>query len=256
MRVSAEKMTDQQVADLRAAIAAMAQISDDRGYQYFARLHGGPPRPYCQHGYSDQWDVYHGAPLFLPWHRAYLNFIELAMQDRVAGVTMPWWDWTSPKSHAEGIPASYTGDGNPLAAQPVAQGFSRPRGVPEMSWRDPDIPANLPTADMLDSALAKGTFMDFSTYLEQQLHNNVHGWVGGAMGQVPIAAFDPIFFAHHTMVDRVWRLWQAKYGLAGPPQASFSVVLDPFPVTVGDIVNVSVLGYDYAGSTVTAEGTG
>src|SRR5947209_4046482 len=149
----------------------MAAISDDRGFQHFASLHGGPPRAYCQHGYADQWNRYHGAPLFLPWHRAYLHFFELAMQDRVPGVTLAWWDWTSPLSHQAGVPAGYQGARNPLATQPIAQGAQRPRGVPATTSRDPDSPDRLPSPQDLERVLRRTSFMDFSTQLEQQLHN-------------------------------------------------------------------------------------
>jgi tyrosinase len=104
--------------------------------------------------------------------------------------------------------------------------------------------------------LGLSDFQDFSTQLEQQLHNAVHGWVGGAMGSVPIAAFDPIFYAHHTMVDRIWRLWQQRHGQPGPPAGASATVLDPFPMTVGDVLDVAVLGYDYAGSAADTPGTG
>lgn len=255
LRPSVGKLSSAQLQALKDAIGAMAKLSDDRGFQYFARLHGGPPRAYCQHGYSDQWNRYHGAPLFLPWHRAYLHFLELAMQDRVPGVTLAWWDWTSPTSHTAGVPVGYEGAGNPLASQPIAHGFNRPRGIPAQSWREPDSPQNLPGSQDLETVLQRRGWMDFSTQLEQQLHNRVHGWVGGAMGSVPIAAFDPIFYAHHCMVDRVWRLWQLRHGQPGPPAASAHIVLEPFPVTVGDVLDVRRLGYDYAGSTASAEGT-
>jgi hypothetical protein len=39
-------------------------------------------------------------------------------------------------------------------------------------------------------------FLDFSSALEA-LHDRVHVWVGGHMGLIPFAAFDPIFWAHH-----------------------------------------------------------
>jgi tyrosinase len=255
LRPSVEKLTAQQLAKLQEAIGALAAISDDRGYQHFASLHGGPPKSYCQHGYADQWNRYHGAPLFLPWHRAYLHFVELAMADRVVDVTLAWWDWSSPQSHAEGIPAGFEGAGNPLAGQPIAKGAERPRGVPASTWREPDKPENLPDSATVQGILELTSFMDFSTQLEQQLHNAVHGWVGGAMGSVPIAAYDPIFFAHHCMVDRLWRLWQLKHGQPGPPAGSSGVVLDPFPLTVGDVLTVGALGYDYAGTTTSAPGT-
>lgn len=31
---------------------------------------------------------------FLPWHRQYLRAFELALQEMVPGVTLPYWDWT------------------------------------------------------------------------------------------------------------------------------------------------------------------
>ena len=37
----------------------------------------------------------------------------------------------------------------------------------------------------------------------EYIHNNVHNWVGGdagQMGDVPVAAYDPIFFLHHWYV--------------------------------------------------------
>ncbi len=46
--------------------------------------------------------------MFLPWHRAYLYFFELALQDRVPEVAIPWWDWTSASAHQEAamVPAA------------------------------------------------------------------------------------------------------------------------------------------------------
>jgi tyrosinase len=69
--------------------------------------------------------------------------------------------------------------------------------------RDPDVPDELPQAATIDSILDASTFEDFSTRLEN-VHNDVHGWVGGSMSLIPIAAFDPVFWAHHAMIDRLW----------------------------------------------------
>jgi tyrosinase len=253
LRVSVEKLSVQQGQRLDDAIAAIAQLSDDRGFQYYARLHGGPPRVYCQHGTRDALGRFQGAPLFLPWHRAYLHFMELSMQDRVPDVTHAWWDWTSPRSHADGIPELY--DQGALASQPIAEGFPRRPGVPDVTSRDPDDAANLPTTVEVEQIVALESFGDFSTQLENQLHNRIHGWVGGAMGAVPIAAFDPVFYAHHAMVDRIWRLWQLRHGRPGPPESAMPTVLPPFPVRVADVIDVTRLGYDYAGSATGAPGT-
>src|SRR5204863_4329487 len=120
-RRSVRRLTAGQLADLRRAISAAQPISDDRGYQHHAGIHGLPLPMYCTHG----------SPLFLPWHRAYLYFFEKALQDQVPGVTLPWWDWSH--GHAEGVPAAYgaenvDGRANPLYSSPVQPSGREPGG--------------------------------------------------------------------------------------------------------------------------------
>src|SRR6185295_9632413 len=103
--------------------------------------------------------------------------------------------------------------------------------------------------ELVEEVLALRDFNDFSLQLEEQLHNSVHGWVGGTMGQVPTAAFDPIFWAHHTMVDRLWSLWQVRHSSRGPRPDQWRVVLRGVDMTVGDVLDTTALGYGYAAST-------
>jgi hypothetical protein len=49
LRKSAATLTDADLAGLRAALAAMQGISDDRGYQHYAGIHGLPLPGYCVH---------------------------------------------------------------------------------------------------------------------------------------------------------------------------------------------------------------
>ena len=70
------------------------------------------------------------------------------------------------------------------------------------------------------------------------------------MSTVATAAFDPIFFSHHTMVDKLWFDWQVKQGAVGPDEQMWDVVLTPFPVTVRDMLNVEQLNYDYVEKVV------
>ncbi|KAF4222006.1 hypothetical protein CNMCM5878_007558 [Aspergillus fumigatiaffinis] len=48
----------------------------------------------------------------------------------------------------------------------------------------------------------------------EEIHNNIHLWTGGSngveghMANVPVAAFDPIFWLHHCNVDRLFAIWQ------------------------------------------------
>jgi tyrosinase len=69
------------------------------------------------------------------------------------------------------------------------------------------------------------------------------------MTQIAFAAYDPIFWAHHTMIDRLWRLWQLRHPGALPPAAILLDALPPFRATVRQTLDVTALGYDYATST-------
>lgn len=122
---------------------------------------------------------------------------------------LAWWDWTSTASHSSGLPPSFArarvdGKANPLNRSQVPPA-ARINGQPRQTSRAPSPPAGLPSAASVQSVLALADFLDFQTQLEN-LHGAVHVWVGGTMGQIPWAAYDPIFWAHHVMIDRLWRL--------------------------------------------------
>lgn len=246
-RPSVEGMTPTQLADFRRAVTGAMGIYDNRGWWYQAGIHGLPLPISCQH---------HN-PLFLPWHRAYLYYFELALQDRVAGISIPWWDWTSAGSHQIGIPAAYTdpSNNNPLTGSdidPVAVQQAQQAGLPDApshTDRSPGSPSQLPTTSQVNNVLALADFSDFTTQLES-IHDNVHVWVGGTMAEIPLAAYDPVFWAHHTMIDRLWRLWQLRHPTAGVPASLLNEALPPFPMTVKQTLSVTALGYDYAQSVI------
>jgi tyrosinase len=91
-------------------------------------------------------------------------------------------------------------------------------------------------------------FVDFSNQL-QDVHDQVHGWVGGDMGVVATSAFDPIFWSHHCMIDRVWYLWQLQNGVNNIPDDYKDRTLAPFGMVVRDVLDISRLGYEYAHGT-------
>jgi tyrosinase len=241
-----------QLAILRRAFAAVLGISDERGYQYHAGIHGLPLPIGC--------DNAHGTPYFLPWHRAYLYFFERALRDQVRDAMLTWWDWRTVQLGADpGLPAAFrqrtTGDGpNPLFSVSInrvalEQGRRQGMAVPARTRRAPGKgPVSLPTRDEVAAVLKLHDFLDFTEQLED-LHNRVHVWVGGHMGMIPFAAYDPIFWAHHTMIDRIWRLWQLRHPNALPPAAILDQALPPFRMTVRQTLDVTALGYDYAEST-------
>lgn len=257
-RLSVDTMNDAQLTAFRAAMSSAMAISDERGYNYQAGIHGLPLPISC--------DIAHGHPIFLPWHRAYLYFFELTLRDQQAEVTLPWWDWTADAA----IPAAYNDSHvdrapNPLYSakvDPVAleQGAREEDPKAPNTLREPgaDGAPPLPSTAEIEAVLALGDFEDFTHQLEN-LHNNVHMWVGGNkghMGDIQFAAFDPIFWAHHAMIDRVWRLWQLRHPQAGVPAPLLGEALAPFNMTVAQTLECATLGYDYATGATGGAGTG
>ncbi len=98
------------------------------------------------------------------------------------------------------------------------------------------------------------SFSEFQTRIEA-VHDDVHVWVGGIMRDIGYAAYDPLFFAHHTMIDRAWRIWQHRNPGALPRPDLLEVPLRPNGIKVRDVLEVKQLGYDYAGTASHAEGT-
>jgi tyrosinase len=246
-RRSVRRLTAGQLADFRAAISAAQGINDDRGFQYWAGIHGLPLPISCVHHRE----------LFLPWHRAYLYLFEKALQERVPGVTLPWWDWTS--NHAEGIPEAYSrrraeGKKNPLYDSPIQTSGRAAKGQTRTS-RAPGAPGALPSPAEAESVLDNRDYFTFQTQLES-IHDGVHVWTGGTMGDILTAAYDPLFWAHHCMIDRLWYLWQLRHPGAGLPRALLGRALAPFPLTVRQTIEMTQLGYDYAASTAATKGPG
>lgn len=262
-RESVSRLSAEQLAAFRAALTGLLERHDNRGYQYLAGWHGVPDG-ICQH-HND---------LFLPWHRGYLYHFELALQDIDPTVTLPWWNWID----EPGIPAAYEdaeidGAPNVLRSAPVA-----PIGVPPQDWfpaethREPWDPAQpgpgpqAPplrefqiaegTVDTLGWLMGATTHTDFSQRC-WRLHDNLHVWVGGEMQDPNWAAFDPLFWAHHTMVDRLWRIWQHDHQGADPGAELIDgpmTFLKPPALTVREVLDVTQLGYEYSGQTTSVAG--
>ncbi|KAK2880013.1 hypothetical protein FQN49_000648 [Arthroderma sp. PD_2] len=92
---------------------------------------------------------------------------------------------------------------------------------------------------------------DYSTFSTQALpdrdpynnvetvHGYVHGFVGGEghMTYIPWSAYDPIFWLHHTNVDRLIAIWQALYPdsyVKPVPNRGGSYVTEPGTVEDGN----------------------
>ena len=232
---------------MRQAMTQAEAIRDDRGYNHIAGFHGAPGQ-YCWHHQQSQRTPVQ-ARLFLPWHRAYLWWLEQALQDLIAGVALPYWDWAA---DAE-IPPAYTrarvdNQANPLSATRMYV----PTAQPALNRRTRRAPGRtpgtrLPAAAEIDDLLTDTDWASFSDRVED-FHDQVHVWVGGDMSDIATAAFDPIFFAHHCQIDRLWYLWQVRHGNSSFPAELLNEPLVPFGKTPAGVLNVQALRYEYAAS--------
>jgi len=259
VRQNVSAMSAPEVNRLRKAIEGMLARDDNRGYQFFAGWHG-VPLEICQH---------HN-PYFLPWHRGYLYHFELALQEVDPGVTVPWWNWMDEPGIPKAFEVKKAGKRkNVLASAPIKPlGVPRGPGWPRRTQRDPGgIPQALPPP--LGNARFPGSrggasswIMAAPSYEEfwkrcARVHDNVHVWVGGQMLDQNWAAFDPLFWAHHAMVDRLWRIWQHNNPGALPnhPTLEYSMTFAREPsLRVRDVLDVKSLGYEYAAQTATVPG--
>ncbi|MBV9999514.1 MAG: tyrosinase family protein [Verrucomicrobia bacterium] len=190
---------------------------------------------------------------FLIWHRAYVYYFERILRDAAQdpGLSLPYWDYTDKKQR--GFPALYGAPENdPATGQPTNPLYDARRenaftqGLLELS--DAAVSTDFAfQAEKFFGVTADGGFAGAANDLEPGAqgriettpHNNVHfaigGFIatdpagnsgtGGLMSQVTTAAGDPIFWAHHCNIDRLWSVWDClphrQWGSA-PPAAWFT----------------------------------
>lgn len=83
--------------------------------------------------------------------------------------------------------------------------------------------------------------------LEGRPHNYGHRWFGPGSSMIndKMAAEDPIFWAHHGNLDRLWAKWQTDHPGSGPGQKELAASLTDFPMTIGAVQDIAELGYEY-----------
>jgi hypothetical protein len=206
-------------------------------------------------------------PYFFPWHRLYLLYFEKVLQKAANDPTLrlPYWDYTDPANvsmPAEFLNPTYTNASGEVVANPLFEVRRMPGwlGAP-YSTLDPDV-TNIDKAlgipQLLDTVDADGnTIAGYQSTIEQSPHGDVHCAVMDCptpvMGAVPYSSNDPIFWLHHTNIDRLWQCWESIPGHADPTDAaflqkSFSYVDEngnEVTKTVNDIINGGMVDYVY-----------
>lgn len=143
---------------------------------------------------------------FLPWHRLFLDFYEKTLRKHSGdkSLTVPYWDYfdeTNPRLRGLALPELVRG---------------RAAGTLYDEWRTIGLNNNTsaidPSAGSAAQAFKKTEFVPFSDLLQSQPHGVIHCAVGTGcatpdLGFVPIAGLDPVFYMHHSNIDRLWQCW-------------------------------------------------
>lgn len=175
-----------------------------------------------------------GFQRFLPWHRAYLSRLEEQLRLVDDQVFIPYWKW-SVNQQFPGWLASF-----------LPTGVTRLDGSPIAVTRNPGAAGRqLPNETAVNEVMQRSTFNEFTPRLEG-IHNTVHGWVGGTMNNIRFSPADPVFWLHHTEVDRLWHKWQQTHPGEHPTLSGPDAVLDPWPETEADVRRIEDLAYRYA----------
>lgn len=254
-RENIRNLLPDKLRSFRAALEIIMNINDDRGFRHIAGYHGFPDN-FCIHGTRTRTTGL-STRLFLPWHRAYLKELELRLQAVDPTVNLPYWNWASKRSSEEGIPRELIepmidGKPNPLYNFRVRIEMQEGNPVDFTTQRIPDESRverpirneDLPTQEAVDDLLTASTYGEFSDQVED-MHNGIHGWVGGTMTSVATAAFDPIFWLHHCNIDRLWWKWQNEHTHLEIPDSFKKICLMPFGLNVEKTLNIYDLGYEY-----------
>jgi len=215
-RKSVWDLTPAEVTRLRNAYAALRNLTttspnDPRGWQQQANVHCW----YCGGGLDSQaTEEIHFSWWFFPWHRCYLYFHERILGKLINDPTLalPYWDWDNP-SHRT-LPPAYATPANTM--NPL---FDSQRGVGATNV----LPASIFAAmGQIMNTSSTALFMGSNDptaqnggRIENGPHGAVHVWTGDPtmqnatqdMGLLSTAAQDPVFFTHHSNIDRLWDVW-------------------------------------------------
>ncbi|MFL6197069.1 MAG: tyrosinase family protein [Thermoanaerobaculia bacterium] len=209
-----------EIAALRAGVAAMQAkpATDPTSWLYQANMHGTYDTPALP-----QWNTcQHGTYFFLSWHRMYLYYFEKILRKASgdANFALPFWDYTDPAQRAIPAPFRTPTSGNSLFVAERAPGINTGSLVPAsatsfsqaMTFTNFTSPNGSPLS--FGGQLVSGPihFGGVFGQLESQPHNIIHVLVGGNTGWMSdpnLAARDPIFWLHHSNIDRLWSHWIA-----------------------------------------------
>ncbi|MBC7658247.1 MAG: tyrosinase family protein [Chitinophagaceae bacterium] len=159
----------------------------------------------------------------LPYHRLYLLYFESACQvvldDPTFGI--PYWDWTLDlelpnefyDAPALQMVRSLEKGARLNEAEVGRQNIDKMLSIVDFEHFHSFPPL---TIDSLPTQVEEGDF-------ERTPHDSVHNGVGGKMSNPSDSPVDPIFWLHHSNIDRLWGMWLSKHLDSVIPYLTLSV---------------------------------
>jgi len=228
LRKSIGSLSPAELTQIKNAYAALRALpaTDKRTWILQADMHA----LYCAQCTDSVMDI-HGSWSFFPWHRAYLYYYERILGSLVGDLAhfrLPYWDWENIRS--------------------LPPGYNSPSNATNSLW---DAKRNATLAGGGTLPVTDGTqarintlygITDFATFggdagtggsVEANPHGTIHNDTGQSaspwedMGNLGYAARDPIFFAHHDNIDKLWSGWNDLASGGGLPPNAYKNPTDP-----------------------------
>jgi Common central domain of tyrosinase/Polyphenol oxidase middle domain len=187
----------------------------------------------------------HYSSAFLPWHRAYLYFMERILRNLGGDndLRLVYWNWESPSSYK--LPAIYAPN---TPGQCLYYGNRGAMTTGSLTPAQVDVKALLAIPDF--PTFGGGTQGNPGAVYGGP-HANVHNaFAPGDMANLMYSPRDPVFYAHHGNIDRLWSSWVK----AGHPNPDFGTDKAYFYdenrklryILFNDLRDETKLGYRYS----------
>ncbi|KAI0130350.1 amino acid transporter [Xylariales sp. AK1849] len=175
-----------------------------------------------------QSNIIHDVGAFLPWHRYFMRTHEILLQTECNYTgAQPYWDELSDVESGYTLeeysvldPITGFGDGNLTDAGCVADGpfvnltmhinqtsnaadYCLTRSLNQEGF-------NTSNSANLEACMNSTTYEEAWECFVANPHTAGHSGIGGTMLDVVASPGDPLFYLHHTYLDRVWWQWQQQ----------------------------------------------
>ncbi|KAI5843080.1 hypothetical protein DFP73DRAFT_95413 [Morchella snyderi] len=167
----------------------------------------------------------HNTAWFLPWHRLYMRAHERLLREECGYQgAQPYWDEPRDAGRFSGAgifdaQEGFGGGGDgeegcirdgPFADYRLHQGPGYAHEEHCISRAIDDNVSSYIGQDAINECLSQPDFQRAWPCIETNPHTAGHRGVGGVMDNAVSSPGDPLFYLHHTFLDRVWWQWQER----------------------------------------------